>query len=71
MDQWFKGTFGYWLANPKEPVLVDMGNVSQLLELSKKGHQVCGFDVAKVNQDKVAALFKMREVDNPMGKQFA
>uniref|UniRef100_A0A915I7C9 Uncharacterized protein n=1 Tax=Romanomermis culicivorax TaxID=13658 RepID=A0A915I7C9_ROMCU len=24
----------------------------------------------KVNQDKVAASFKMREVDNPMGKQF-
>uniref|UniRef100_A0A915KMN5 Uncharacterized protein n=1 Tax=Romanomermis culicivorax TaxID=13658 RepID=A0A915KMN5_ROMCU len=25
LDQWFKGTFAYWLANPKEPVLVDMG----------------------------------------------
>uniref|UniRef100_A0A915L6Z8 C2H2-type domain-containing protein n=1 Tax=Romanomermis culicivorax TaxID=13658 RepID=A0A915L6Z8_ROMCU len=24
LNQWFKGTFGYWRANPKEPVLVDM-----------------------------------------------
>uniref|UniRef100_A0A915J9T8 Uncharacterized protein n=1 Tax=Romanomermis culicivorax TaxID=13658 RepID=A0A915J9T8_ROMCU len=32
LDQWFKPTFGYWPANPKEPILIDMGNVSQLLE---------------------------------------
>uniref|UniRef100_A0A915K0C2 Uncharacterized protein n=1 Tax=Romanomermis culicivorax TaxID=13658 RepID=A0A915K0C2_ROMCU len=31
-DQWFKETFGYWPANPKEPILVDMGKVSQLLK---------------------------------------
>uniref|UniRef100_A0A915HE71 Uncharacterized protein n=1 Tax=Romanomermis culicivorax TaxID=13658 RepID=A0A915HE71_ROMCU len=24
LDQWFKATSGYWPANPKEPVLVDM-----------------------------------------------
>uniref|UniRef100_A0A915J776 Uncharacterized protein n=1 Tax=Romanomermis culicivorax TaxID=13658 RepID=A0A915J776_ROMCU len=35
------------------------------------GQPVCRFYVEKVHQDKVAALFKMREVDNPMGKQFA
>uniref|UniRef100_A0A915I785 Uncharacterized protein n=1 Tax=Romanomermis culicivorax TaxID=13658 RepID=A0A915I785_ROMCU len=34
-----------------------------------RGHPVCGFDVEKINQDKVTALFKTREVDNPMGKQ--
>uniref|UniRef100_A0A915HUP9 Uncharacterized protein n=1 Tax=Romanomermis culicivorax TaxID=13658 RepID=A0A915HUP9_ROMCU len=34
------------------------------------GHPVCGFDVEKINQDKVTALFKMREVHNPKGNQF-
>uniref|UniRef100_A0A915L1A8 Uncharacterized protein n=1 Tax=Romanomermis culicivorax TaxID=13658 RepID=A0A915L1A8_ROMCU len=35
------------------------------------GQLVCGFDVEKIGQDKVATLFKIREVDNPLGKQFA
>uniref|UniRef100_A0A915I7C4 Uncharacterized protein n=1 Tax=Romanomermis culicivorax TaxID=13658 RepID=A0A915I7C4_ROMCU len=30
--------------------------------------KVCGFNVEKINQDKVAALFKTREVDNPLCK---
>uniref|UniRef100_A0A915JR65 Uncharacterized protein n=1 Tax=Romanomermis culicivorax TaxID=13658 RepID=A0A915JR65_ROMCU len=34
------------------------------------GHPVCEFDVEKINQDKVAALFKIREVDNRKGNQF-
>uniref|UniRef100_A0A915KRZ9 Uncharacterized protein n=1 Tax=Romanomermis culicivorax TaxID=13658 RepID=A0A915KRZ9_ROMCU len=76
LDQWFKATFRYWPANPKEPILVDLGKASQVLhyigEVSIfRGHPVCGFDVEKVHQDKVVALFKMREVDNPIGKQFA
>uniref|UniRef100_A0A915HNM6 Uncharacterized protein n=1 Tax=Romanomermis culicivorax TaxID=13658 RepID=A0A915HNM6_ROMCU len=49
LDQWFIGTFGYWPANPKEPIL----------------------SVEKINQDKVAAMFKRRELHNPMGKPFA
>uniref|UniRef100_A0A915IV82 Uncharacterized protein n=1 Tax=Romanomermis culicivorax TaxID=13658 RepID=A0A915IV82_ROMCU len=36
-----------------------------------RGQPVCEFDVEKVHQDKVATLFKMREVDNPMGNKFA
>uniref|UniRef100_A0A915HLI0 Uncharacterized protein n=1 Tax=Romanomermis culicivorax TaxID=13658 RepID=A0A915HLI0_ROMCU len=35
------------------------------------GHPVCEFDVEKINQDKVAALFKIREVDNRKGNQFS
>uniref|UniRef100_A0A915KJL4 Uncharacterized protein n=1 Tax=Romanomermis culicivorax TaxID=13658 RepID=A0A915KJL4_ROMCU len=62
LDQWFKGTFGYWPANPKEPVLLDIW---------KARHPVCRFNVKKIGQDKVAALFKTTEVDNPSGKQFA
>uniref|UniRef100_A0A915KYB2 Uncharacterized protein n=1 Tax=Romanomermis culicivorax TaxID=13658 RepID=A0A915KYB2_ROMCU len=31
LDQWFKATFGYWPANPKEPHMVDIGKVSQVL----------------------------------------
>uniref|UniRef100_A0A915HWS3 Uncharacterized protein n=1 Tax=Romanomermis culicivorax TaxID=13658 RepID=A0A915HWS3_ROMCU len=63
LDQWFKGTFGYWPANPKEPILVDIGKASQLLEYVRevsmfRGHPVCGFDVEKINQDKDVALFK-------------
>uniref|UniRef100_A0A915ID19 16S/18S rRNA aminocarboxypropyltransferase Tsr3 C-terminal domain-containing protein n=1 Tax=Romanomermis culicivorax TaxID=13658 RepID=A0A915ID19_ROMCU len=76
LDQWFKATFRYWPANPKEPILIDIGKASQLLEYVQevsifRGHPVCGFNVEKINQDKVAALFKMREVDNPLGGQFA
>uniref|UniRef100_A0A915KM01 Uncharacterized protein n=1 Tax=Romanomermis culicivorax TaxID=13658 RepID=A0A915KM01_ROMCU len=53
-----------------------MGKASQalqyVLEVSIfRGHPICGFDVKKVHQDKVAALFKTREVDNLIGKQFA
>uniref|UniRef100_A0A915IB74 Uncharacterized protein n=1 Tax=Romanomermis culicivorax TaxID=13658 RepID=A0A915IB74_ROMCU len=59
LDQWFKATFGYWPANLKEPVLVDIGKASQVLFLEK------------IHQDKVPAYFKMKDVDNPMGKQFA
>uniref|UniRef100_A0A915KNX1 DUF4216 domain-containing protein n=1 Tax=Romanomermis culicivorax TaxID=13658 RepID=A0A915KNX1_ROMCU len=75
LNQWSKGTFGSWLANPKEPVLVDIGKASQVLQYVRKvsifrGHPVCGFNVEKVHQDKVAVLFKTREVDNLMGKQF-
>uniref|UniRef100_A0A915JYJ7 Uncharacterized protein n=1 Tax=Romanomermis culicivorax TaxID=13658 RepID=A0A915JYJ7_ROMCU len=52
------------------------GNQGQTLgeilrNFRSKGHPVCGFDVEKINQDEVTALFKMREVDNPMGKQYA
>uniref|UniRef100_A0A915KWE9 Uncharacterized protein n=1 Tax=Romanomermis culicivorax TaxID=13658 RepID=A0A915KWE9_ROMCU len=36
-----------------------------------KEPRMCGFDIKKVLQDKVAALFKRREVDNPMGNKFA
>uniref|UniRef100_A0A915KZ35 Uncharacterized protein n=1 Tax=Romanomermis culicivorax TaxID=13658 RepID=A0A915KZ35_ROMCU len=36
-----------------------------------KGHQVCRLDVEKIGQDKVGALFKTTEVDNPSPKQFA
>uniref|UniRef100_A0A915KVB2 Uncharacterized protein n=1 Tax=Romanomermis culicivorax TaxID=13658 RepID=A0A915KVB2_ROMCU len=32
LDQWFKGTFRYWPANPKEPVLVDIRKASQVLK---------------------------------------
>uniref|UniRef100_A0A915KGU0 Uncharacterized protein n=1 Tax=Romanomermis culicivorax TaxID=13658 RepID=A0A915KGU0_ROMCU len=76
LNQWFKATFGYWPSNPKEPVLVDMGKVGQILHYIReilifRGQPVCGFDIEKVNPDKVTALFKTREVDNPMGKQFA
>uniref|UniRef100_A0A915IXR2 Uncharacterized protein n=1 Tax=Romanomermis culicivorax TaxID=13658 RepID=A0A915IXR2_ROMCU len=76
LDQWFKATFGYWPANPKEPILVDMGKVGQILHYIRevsifRRQPVCGFDVKKVNPDKVTTLFKMREVDNPLGKQFA
>uniref|UniRef100_A0A915I9C1 Phage protein n=1 Tax=Romanomermis culicivorax TaxID=13658 RepID=A0A915I9C1_ROMCU len=53
-----------------------MEKVSQLLEYVRevsifRGHPVCGFDVEKINQDRVAALFKRRQVDNPKGNQFA
>uniref|UniRef100_A0A915L8R4 Uncharacterized protein n=1 Tax=Romanomermis culicivorax TaxID=13658 RepID=A0A915L8R4_ROMCU len=76
LDQWFKETFGYWPANPKEPILVDLGRASQVLQYVRdvsifRGHPVCGFYVEKVNQDKVATLFKTREVKNLMGNQFA
>uniref|UniRef100_A0A915I696 Uncharacterized protein n=1 Tax=Romanomermis culicivorax TaxID=13658 RepID=A0A915I696_ROMCU len=36
LDQCFKGTFGYWLANPKEPILVDMGKVIHRWNISEK-----------------------------------
>uniref|UniRef100_A0A915JV91 Uncharacterized protein n=1 Tax=Romanomermis culicivorax TaxID=13658 RepID=A0A915JV91_ROMCU len=76
LDQWFKATFGYWPSNSKEPILVDMGKVGQVLHYIQevsifRGQPVCGFDVEKVHQDKVAAFFKMREVNNQMGNQFA
>uniref|UniRef100_A0A915JAJ6 Uncharacterized protein n=1 Tax=Romanomermis culicivorax TaxID=13658 RepID=A0A915JAJ6_ROMCU len=35
------------------------------------GHPVCRFNVEKINQDKVATLWKTREVDNRKGNQFA
>uniref|UniRef100_A0A915I9B3 Uncharacterized protein n=1 Tax=Romanomermis culicivorax TaxID=13658 RepID=A0A915I9B3_ROMCU len=71
----FQKAFRYWPANPKEPILVDMVKFSQLREYVWKvsifrGHSVCGFDVEKINQNKVATLFKRREVDNPLGTQF-
>uniref|UniRef100_A0A915IEG8 Uncharacterized protein n=1 Tax=Romanomermis culicivorax TaxID=13658 RepID=A0A915IEG8_ROMCU len=37
LDQWFKGTFGYWWANPKEPVLIDMGKASQTAQAGGSG----------------------------------
>uniref|UniRef100_A0A915J978 Uncharacterized protein n=1 Tax=Romanomermis culicivorax TaxID=13658 RepID=A0A915J978_ROMCU len=60
LNHWFKGTFGYWPANPKEPVLVDMGKASLVLQYIRevsifRGHLVCGFDVQKIYQDEVAA----------------
>uniref|UniRef100_A0A915IAC0 Uncharacterized protein n=1 Tax=Romanomermis culicivorax TaxID=13658 RepID=A0A915IAC0_ROMCU len=76
LDQWFKGTSGYWLANPNEPVLVDIGETSLVLKFIQEnsifqGHPFCGYVVEKISQDKVSTLFKMREVDNPLGKQLA
>uniref|UniRef100_A0A915HV80 Uncharacterized protein n=1 Tax=Romanomermis culicivorax TaxID=13658 RepID=A0A915HV80_ROMCU len=35
LEQWFKATFGYWPANPKEPILVDM--VSQTVQAGGSG----------------------------------
>uniref|UniRef100_A0A915J8Q7 Uncharacterized protein n=1 Tax=Romanomermis culicivorax TaxID=13658 RepID=A0A915J8Q7_ROMCU len=73
LDQWFKGTFRYWIPNPKEPVLLENGKPLEFVEEVSifRGHPVCGFDAEKINQDKVATLFKMRDVDNPLAKQFA
>uniref|UniRef100_A0A915JFX8 Uncharacterized protein n=1 Tax=Romanomermis culicivorax TaxID=13658 RepID=A0A915JFX8_ROMCU len=39
--------FGYWPANPKEPILVDIGKVRQLLQFIQEssishGYRVCG-----------------------------
>uniref|UniRef100_A0A915KJE0 Uncharacterized protein n=1 Tax=Romanomermis culicivorax TaxID=13658 RepID=A0A915KJE0_ROMCU len=58
------------------PVLVEIGKTSQELEFIPempifRRHPVCGFDVEKIGQNKVAALLKMREVHNPIGQPFA
>uniref|UniRef100_A0A915KDF5 Uncharacterized protein n=1 Tax=Romanomermis culicivorax TaxID=13658 RepID=A0A915KDF5_ROMCU len=53
-----------WTSDSKEPF-----DTAPLIPRNQR-HPVCGFDVEKVHQVKVPALFKMREVDNMMGKQF-
>uniref|UniRef100_A0A915II77 Uncharacterized protein n=1 Tax=Romanomermis culicivorax TaxID=13658 RepID=A0A915II77_ROMCU len=57
-------------AKAQAPACSQLATENQLGDPTR-GQPVCGFDIEKVHQDKVTALFKRREVNNPMGKRFA
>uniref|UniRef100_A0A915HH52 Uncharacterized protein n=1 Tax=Romanomermis culicivorax TaxID=13658 RepID=A0A915HH52_ROMCU len=68
LDQRFKATFGYWPANPKEPLLVDMEDSQFVGWTSKKSIKTKSPPCSKRER---STMFKTREVDNRMGNQFA